>query len=46
MTVDPREVARWARLVTANRLICLGPDYRDTGRGETSPGGADFCTPV
>ena len=46
MTVDPRELARWARLVTANRLICLGPDYRNTGRGGTTHGGADFCTPV
>lgn len=46
MTVDPRELARWARLVTANRLICLGPDYRNTGRGGTTHGGADFCTPI
>ncbi len=46
MTVDPRELARWARIVTSNRLVCLGPDWRNTGRGGSTFGGAAFCTPT
>ena len=46
MTVDPRELARWARIVTSNRLVCLGPDWRNTGRGGLTFGGAAFCTPT
>lgn len=44
--VDPREVARWIRIVTANRLINLGPDFRNTGQGGSTHGGDAFCTPV
>lgn len=46
MKPDPREIARWARIVTANRLICVGPDWRNTGIGGNTHGGADFCTPI
>jgi len=55
--VDPREVARWARLITANRLI--PGRWADDGRwvnaardggehtiGGVSFGGAEFCTPA
>ena len=44
--VDPREVARWIRLVTANRLINLGPDWKNTGAGGSTFGGAEFCTAI
>jgi hypothetical protein len=47
--VDPREVARWARLTTANRLIpatWVDGQWRNTGDGGTTFGGAEFCTPV
>lgn len=47
MTIDPREVARWARIVTANRLICIRADnWMNCGDGGTHHGGADFCTPI
>ena len=43
--IDPREVARAARLLTANRLINLDPEtWRNTGEGGTTHGGAEFCT--
>lgn len=53
--IDPREVARWVRLITANRLIpgAWSADgrwvnaARDGGpgtKGGISFGGADFCT--
>ena len=50
--IDPREVARWARITTANRLIPTvfsGTRWanaaRDTGpKGGMAHGGADFCT--
>ena len=43
--VDAREVARAARLLTANRLINLDPEtWRNTGEGGTTHGGAEFCT--
>ena len=44
--VDPREVARWIRLVTSNRLINLGPDWKNTGAGGSTFGGAEFCTAI
>jgi hypothetical protein len=39
-----REFARWARIVTANRLICVGPDWMNTGKGGSTFGGTEFCT--
>ena len=42
--IDPREVARWARIVTSNRLINLGADWCNTGAGGSTFGGAEFCT--
>ena len=44
--VDPREVARWIRLVTANRLINVGPDFKNTGQGGSTHGGDSFCTSI
>ena len=55
--VDPREVARWARIVTSNRLIPVHHDgvkwcnsaRNTTGaptKGGLSFGGDDFCTPI
>jgi hypothetical protein len=45
--VDPREVARYARILTANRLVNPDPTtWQNTGRGGYKHGGADFCTPV
>ncbi len=44
--VDPREVARWIRLVTANRLINIGPDFKNTGQGGSTHGGDSFCTTI
>jgi len=45
--IDPREVARAARLLTANRLINLDPEtWRNTGEGGTTHGGEEFCTPA
>ncbi len=45
--VDPREVARYARILTANRLVNPDPEtWRNTGRGGYKHGGADFCTPA
>ena len=55
--VDPREVARWARIVTSNRLIPVHHDgvkwcnsARNTPgaptKGGLSFGGDDFCTPI
>jgi hypothetical protein len=43
---DPREVARWIRLVTANRLINVGPDFKNTGQGGSTHGGDSFCTSI
>ena len=46
-TIDPREVARAARLMTANRLINLDPvTWQNTGAGGTTHGGAEFCTEI
>ena len=45
--VDPREVARYARILTANRLVNPDPEtWQNTGRGGYRHGGADFCTPA
>ena len=44
--VDPREMARWIRLVTANRLINVGPDFQNTGQGGSTHGGEAFCTSI
>lgn len=41
--VDPYEVARWLRIVSANRLINVGPDWMNTGCGGTRWGG-EFAT--
>jgi hypothetical protein len=44
-SVDPREVARWLRIVTSNRLINLDPEtWRNTGVGGSTFGGSEFCT--
>ena len=40
-----RELARWARIVTSNRLIPVGSDFRNTGNGGSTFGG-DLCTPL
>ncbi len=43
--VDPREVARWLRIVSSNRLINLDPEtWRNTGIGGSTFGGSEFCT--
>jgi hypothetical protein len=45
--IDPREVARYARILTANRLVNPDPEtWRNTGRGGYRHGGAEFCTPA
>jgi len=45
--VDPREVARYARILTANRLVNPDPEtWQNTGRKGYRHGGADFCTPA
>jgi hypothetical protein len=47
--VEAGEVARWARLTTANRLIpatWVDGQWRNTGDGGSTFGGAEFCTPV
>ena len=47
--VDAGEVARWARLTTANRLIpatWVDGQWRNTGDGGSTFGGAEFCTPA
>lgn len=45
--VDPREVARYARILTANRLVNPDPEtWQNTGRGGYRHGGSDFCTPA
>lgn len=44
--VDPYEVARWLRIVSANRLINVGPDWRNTGAGGSTFGGTEFCTAI
>jgi hypothetical protein len=39
------EVARWARIVTSNRLINLDPEtWKNTGAGGSTHGGDDFST--
>jgi len=44
-SVDPREVARWLRIVSSNRLINLDPEtWRNTGIGGSTFGGSEFCT--
>ena len=46
-TVEPREVARYARILTANRLVNPNPEtWTNTGRGGYKHGGAEFCTPI
>lgn len=47
--VDAGEVARWARLTTANRLIpatWVDGQWRNTGDGGSTFGGNEFCTPA
>jgi hypothetical protein len=45
--IDPRELARWLRVTSSNRLINLDPaTLRNTGAGGSTFGGADFCTPI
>lgn len=44
--IDPREVARWLRIVSSNRLVPLGPAWENTGRGGATFGGAGFCDPA
>ena len=46
-TIDPREVARAARIITANRLISVdGNNWRNTGQGGSTFGGDGFCEPI
>jgi len=45
--VDPREVARVARIISANRLVNPDPEtWKNTGNGGYRHGGAEFCTPI
>jgi hypothetical protein len=47
--VEAGEVARWARLTTANRLIpatWVDGQWRNTGDGGSTFGGDEFCTPA
>lgn len=45
--VDPREVARVARIISANRLVNPDPEtWKNTGDGGYRHGGAEFCTPI
>ena len=43
--MNPRELARWARICTSNRLINLTPEFVNAGKGGTTFGGEHFCTP-
>ena len=50
-TVDPREVARWVRIITANRLIPVHWDqdrggWFNSGVGGTTHGGDQFATSI
>ena len=43
--LDPREVARWIRIISSNRLINLDPQtWRNTGKGGSTFGGREFCS--
>lgn len=45
--IDPREVARVARIISANRLVNPDPEtWKNTGNGGYRHGGAEFCTPI
>ncbi len=45
--IDPREVARVARIISANRLVNPDPEtWQNTGNGGYRHGGAEFCTPI
>lgn len=45
--IDPREVARVARIISANRLVNPDPGtWKNTGNGGYRHGGAEFCTPI
>lgn len=45
--VDPREVARWIRLITSNVLINLDAQtWKNTGVGGSTFGGKAFCRPL
>ena len=45
--VDPREVARVARIISANRLVNPDPEtWQNTGNGGYKHGGPEFCTPI
>jgi len=45
--VDAREVARVARIISANRLVNPDPiTWQNTGNGGYKHGGAEFCTPI
>lgn len=44
---SPREIARVARILTSNRLINLDTHtWKNSGKGGSTFGGADFCTPL
>jgi hypothetical protein len=46
-TVDPREVARVSRIISANRLVNPDPmTWQNTGQGGYIHGGPNFCTPI
>jgi hypothetical protein len=45
--VDPREVARVSRIISANRLVNPDPvAWQNTGQGGYIHGGPNFCTPI
>lgn len=45
--LEGHELARWMRICTANRLINVNSEtWRNTGRGGSTFGGAEFCTPA
>lgn len=47
IATDAREIARWLRIVTANRLINLDPKtWTNTGQGGSTFGGSEFCTDI
>lgn len=44
-SIAATEIARWARIVTGNRMINVDPQtWRNTGQGGSTHGGADFST--
>ena len=44
--MNGRDLARWLRIVSANRLINLGPDWKNTDKGGSTFGGDEFSTEI